>query len=256
MRKFCLPLVPLVAAFRGLPTLSCQPSDKEGSRESCVFIRGRTPMVCFLLCSDSPDGINDPFAQHANEFQVPLMSAPCEDPLCCVFGFLPCGACYNAYVLRKRALGGNMQNYECCQGYMPACCCIKPGKMGESSCPECCLFAESCCCLGLSMSSTRMFVQDMLGLRSDPTDRRLIRCNNCLMALSCICNILAIVNDSFSDLAALLDCIADCFFYSLLGCMNVQIRKELDAAEAAKKVGVPAVKTMSSKQARAMEMAR
>lgn len=184
------------------------------------------------------------------------MKAPCADPVCCISGFIPCCAVYNAYTLRSRVLGGSLENYECCQGYIPGCCCLKPGSMGEQSCPALCLCCESCCCLGLSLSSTRMYLQDMLNIRSDPMDRRLIRFNNCLFTLSCICNILAIFNGAFRDAAAILECISDCVFYSIMGCMNVQIRKELERAEAENLIGTPAVKTMSYKQARKMEMSR
>ena len=53
---------------------------------------------------------------------------------------------------------------------------------------------------------------------------RLIRINNCLQCLACICDILAIF---CSDLKACADCvhyIADCFYHCVSGCMTAQVR--------------------------------
>ncbi len=50
---------------------------------------------------------------------------------------------------------------------------------------RCCL--QSFCCHNLAVSSTRMYVMDKYQLHSDPCDRRIIRCNNCIQCAACIC---------------------------------------------------------------------
>ena len=72
-----------------------------------------------------------------------------------------------------------------------------------------------------------MMVMDQYDLRADPCDNRIIACSNCLQLLSCFCHILAMFEPSFSELAQLLDCIADCAFFATLSCMLAQIDTEL-----------------------------
>jgi len=178
-----------------------------------------------LICDGSKDGVDDPFGAKPNEFQTTMCNACCENPCCCLYGFActPCAAC----TLRRKVIEYDMTRYECCQGYIPACCCFCPGKCGEKTCPTLCLCCESICCPSLSISSSRMYVQDALSLSSDPCDRRLIRCSNCLQLLSCVCWILAIFCEEFRSLAYIIDCIADCVTYSVLGCMVAQVEVEL-----------------------------
>eukprot|EP01041_Mallomonas_annulata_P010827 gene10828-22587_t len=78
------------------------------------------------------------------------------------------------------------------------------------------------------MSSSRMFVMDMYELQSDPCDNRVIRFNNCLQVLSCVCDILAIFEPQLRDLAQLIDLIARIVFYCTMGCMAAQVNFELD----------------------------
>lgn len=81
------------------------------------------------------------------------------------------------------------------------CCCIKAGSCGEQSCPDLCLFLESCVCNCFAVSASRMYVMEKYDLGSDPCDYRLIRINNCLQILACVCNILAIFIAELRDLA-------------------------------------------------------
>ena len=113
----------------------------------------------------------------------------------------------------------------CCQGYANYCC-FKAGMIGDTGNPVC-MACESCCCPGLAVSSTRMYVMDKYDLQSDPCDRRILHCSNCLQLLACVCHILAIVQPEFRDLAALIDCIADLVFLTVMGCMNAQVDLEL-----------------------------
>ena len=50
------------------------------------------------------------------------------------------------------------------QGYFNVCCC-KAGQCCEQSCPEFCLFTESCLCNSLAVSATRSMVMDQYQLQ-------------------------------------------------------------------------------------------
>ena len=63
-------------------------------------------------------------------------------------------------------------------------------------------------------------------LRSDPCDYRLIRINNCLQMLSCICHMAALIIPDLRDLARILDLIADIFYHCVSGCMTAQVVHE------------------------------
>eukprot|EP00341_Mesodinium_pulex_P001964 CAMPEP_0116939448 /NCGR_PEP_ID=MMETSP0467-20121206/32741_1 /TAXON_ID=283647 /ORGANISM="Mesodinium pulex, Strain SPMC105" /LENGTH=98 /DNA_ID=CAMNT_0004621727 /DNA_START=346 /DNA_END=642 /DNA_ORIENTATION=- len=78
------------------------------------------------------------------------------------------------------------------------------------------------------MSTTRLYMMDKHNLGNDECDNRLIRLNNCLQMLACICSILAIFFDPLRDCAQILRWIADCFFYSMMGCMSSQIIYEVE----------------------------
>lgn len=133
-------------------------------------------MVCCLLCFSDEPVPDDPKAGRVNQFQITMMDGLCKNqPVCCLTCF--CAPC-SAYYTRYRVLDGDMTRYVCCQGYMN-CSCFKAGSCGEKSCPECCLCLESFFCIGLSMSSSRMYIMDRYDLRPDPCDNRLIRFNNC-----------------------------------------------------------------------------
>ena len=131
------------------------------------------------------------------------------------------------YALRSKALDGDLRKYSCFQGYFNICCCIKSGQCGEQSCPQLCLFLESCCCNCIAISATRIYVMEKYDLRSDPCDYRLIRINNCLQILSCVCDILAIFEQNLRNLAQIIDRIADLFYHMLSGCMTAQVAYEL-----------------------------
>jgi hypothetical protein len=134
-------------------------------------------MACCLFFF-SPEPIeDDPRGTRSNRFQISLMEGLYTyQPYCCGTYFCPC---CSAYYTRYRVLEGDMNKYICCQGYLSCGVCFQPGKCGERSCPEFCLALESFCCLGPSMSSSRMYVMDMYDLRPDPCDNRLIRFSNC-----------------------------------------------------------------------------
>ena len=126
------------------------------------------------------------------------------------------------YMLRKKVLENDMSKYVCCQGYIN-CCCFKAGACGEESCPDLCLCIESCLCNGFAVSASRMYVMDKYQLSSDPCDYRLIRINNCLQLIACVCNILAAFHDAFKLAAEIVNRIADLVYHIVSGCMTAQV---------------------------------
>jgi hypothetical protein len=115
-----------------------------------------------------------------------------------------------------------MTQYQCCQGYINICC-FKAGMCGEENCPDLCLCVESCLCNCFAVSASRMYVMDKYQLSTDPCDYRLIRINNCLQMLACICHILAQINDIFEAASAIIDRIADLMYHCVSGCMTAQV---------------------------------
>ena len=129
--------------------------------------------------------------------------------------------------LRIDYLRSDMTRYQCCQGVLPPCMCFKPGQMGEKDCPYACLCCEVMCCPGLAMSSTRAAVMGDYNLGSDPFDRKLIRCVNCLQMTACLCRVASAFEPSCNDVADAMSCIADFAFWSVMGCMASQVNNEM-----------------------------
>ena len=73
-----------------------------------------------------------------------------------------------------------------------------------------------------------MFMMDQYDLRPDPCDNRVVRLTNCLMMLSCIFDILAIFIRELREAAHILHVVANCVFYSTIGCMAGQVNREVD----------------------------
>jgi hypothetical protein len=126
-------------------------------------------------------------------------------------------------------LKDDMTKYKCCQGYFD-CCCFKAGSMGESSCPELCLCCESVCCPSCVVSASRLVVMDEYDLASDPCDNRIIRIYNCLVLISCLCDLAAIIsgNDTLKQIANIIDIIVHIMFQCISGCMTAQTAYEVD----------------------------
>eukprot|EP00963_Diacronema_lutheri_P008258 scaffold738_cov340-Pavlova_lutheri.AAC.23 len=66
---------------------------------------------------------------YRNNWQTDLMRAPCNDCRFCCFAIF-CSPCAS-FILRKRALYGDMERYTCCAGYMPC-----SGKVRASNMPR------------------------------------------------------------------------------------------------------------------------
>ena len=176
-------------------------------------------MAKFLLCCFSEGPIDsDPFAD-GEAFQTSLDQSCCENPGCCVFGL--CCPCCASCKLRKDYLRDDMSGYACCQKEIPSCCCFEPGKMGEQSCPNFCLCIESFCCTTVSISSTRSATMRTYGLSSDPFDRQLIRFTNCMICLSCLCQV---CNCKGKDMVRTA---TDIVVATVMGCMVAQVDHEL-----------------------------
>ena len=150
--------------------------------------------MCICFFDDGPID-KDPRANRGNMFKVGMKDAPCKDPAICCAGFL-CNPCVGFY-MRKKVLGGNLDLYMCCQGYYDGLCCGHPkaGSYGDTGNPAC-MACEMCCCPGWATSATRQYVMDQYDLASDPCDRQIIRFNNFMQLLSCICYTLAIIEPS------------------------------------------------------------
>lgn len=123
-----------------------------------------------------------------------------------------------------------MNNYICCQGYVNICG-FRAGTVGEERCPSFCLCVEACCCNGCAVSASRIYVMDKYQLSSDPCDYRLIRINNCIQAVACICDIAALFDSNLRHASRIADLIADVIFHTVSGCMTAQVIHELNLRE-------------------------
>eukprot|EP01039_Chlorochromonas_danica_P006424 gene6424-7083_t len=168
--------------------------------------------------------------QGGNRFQTGMLTAPCAGgcTLCWFCGqFIPLTCGITQFFLRRKVLDYDMTKYVCFQGYFNCCCC-KAGSCCESTCPCCCLCIEAHCCNFMAVSASRIYVMEKYDLTSDPCDYRLIRINNCLQCLACLCTILSIFNSAFNDCSRLVSLIADCFYHCVSGCMTAQVAFEVD----------------------------
>ena len=96
------------------------------------------------------------------------------------------------------------------------------------SCPQCCLCLEVWLCESCAISATRIYVQEERQIQTDPCDNRIIRFNNCMQILSCICHIMAMISDMFEAAAAIIDLIADITYCITQACMQAQTCHELE----------------------------
>ncbi|CAN0460587.1 unnamed protein product [Ectocarpus sp. 8 AP-2014] len=76
-----------------------------------------------------------------------------------------------------------------------------------------------------------MYIMDKFEVQPDPWDNRIIRFNNCLQLLSCICHCAAIFVQDFRKLARLTDVLANLVYLSAVGCMTGQMMAEMEYQE-------------------------
>ena len=152
----------------------------------------------------------------------------------------PLGICgITACVSRKEMLDtmrNGIEDYSCCQGHCSGCACVPECKGSTAG-----MLCEGCCCPVLSLSFTRIEVMRTRGLTPDKTDYQLMRCSNCLQAISAACSCVACVLSIFvggevghvARLAAnITEGVACCFTFSVSGCMYVQVMTELELHKA------------------------
>ncbi|EGD75470.1 hypothetical protein PTSG_06544 [Salpingoeca rosetta] len=182
-----------------------------------------TNKMCQFLCDGSPTEDDPRKDLQDRQWETSMLKAGCNQPLgCCCAMFFPC--CCAMY-LRYKALNEDMSKYSCCQGFIcPKCMNCVPL---QESCPWLCLCLEVSICEACAISATRIYVQVERQIITDPCDNRIIRFNNCMQILSCICNILAIFIDGLDALANLIDLIADIVYCLTQACMQAQTYHEL-----------------------------
>ena len=182
-----------------------------------------------------------------HQFALGLKDACCTEPCCCILAGCgaPCGftACWarNAVLAKYETNGAD--DYVCCQGYVPKCCCC--------DWPNCCkgsmfgLCLEGCCCPMFSLSMARIHMMDKKQIRPDSMDYQIIACSNCLQLISCILQFIAIFVKEVEEAAIIVDLIADLFTCSVAGCMGAQvhheIKKDADGIKYVVAQGVPVV---------------
>mmetsp|Transcript_11827 Transcript_11827/g.19706 ORF Transcript_11827/g.19706 Transcript_11827/m.19706 type:complete len:214 (-) Transcript_11827:107-748(-) len=176
------------------------------------------------------------YAGNSDKFEITLCQAPFKACPCWISSML-CFPCAQTH-MRKKALnhiepGSGWSNYKCCQGYFGGCCCLQPGKCGDSACPVPCMCLEACCCPGLAASTNSMLIRDKYGLGLDEDDVRLIRCSNCLMCFAVILSCIGICFDWDGERACIniVNGIADVTFCCVSGCMTAQCNYEIERRE-------------------------
>eukprot|EP00656_Telonema_subtile_P017961 TRINITY_DN1968_c0_g1_i4.p1 TRINITY_DN1968_c0_g1~~TRINITY_DN1968_c0_g1_i4.p1 ORF type:complete len:188 (-),score=24.95 TRINITY_DN1968_c0_g1_i4:318-881(-) len=85
---------------------------------------------------------------------------------------------------------------------------------------------EMVCCPGLAISSTRLQLMVEFALTPLPSDNQIIRFNNCMQCLACLCNVLAMVVRECETVAHVVQCLAHLVFLCTAGCMAGQINME------------------------------
>mmetsp|Transcript_17019 Transcript_17019/g.44329 ORF Transcript_17019/g.44329 Transcript_17019/m.44329 type:complete len:197 (-) Transcript_17019:60-650(-) len=175
-------------------------------------------MVC-CLCFDGSPVDDHKYAMHERQWETDMCGACCANPCACLVAMVApcCCACH----VRKMALNHDLQKYQCCQRHVCSSCTEKCCGCCENSCPCLTLCAEGLFCPCWAISSTRMYVQEERQLMNDPCDNRLIRLNNCLQCLACVCHCFKL------DGEQAVQCIADIVFLVVSGCMQAQVHHEL-----------------------------
>lgn len=160
---------------------------------------------------------------YRNLWHTDLMSTMRADPgYCCLSAI--CAPCIS-YMLRKRALYGDMSRYTCCGGYMPC-----SGRCGESKCPEFCLCTEVFLCFGNSVATTRFMLQDEFNIQTTQCDNCIIGFMFCIQQLACIFSIVACITgmEELQEASQILSCFADLVYCTVCACMQTQHKVEMD----------------------------
>lgn len=161
--------------------------------------------------------------EYANRWKTGLCGAPVNEPVCCCLSL--CCPCCASYALRKRTIYNNMENYQCCGGYLPC-----SGRCSESSFPELCLCLEVCCCFGTSVAVTRWMIQDEMRVQNSACDNCLLGTMLFMQQLACVCQVAACItgDESLAQLADLISFLAEVLWWSVCACLQTQHKMQLD----------------------------
>eukprot|EP00038_Savillea_parva_P006457 m.163894 g.163894 ORF g.163894 m.163894 type:complete len:225 (-) comp12353_c0_seq1:298-972(-) len=194
-------------------------------------------VMCFLSgkpLNDEEKSKNDgnrKYFEDGRQWETDMCHSCCTDPpggcCTCILGGLPISQSCCIMYLRHRALQGDMSKYQCCQGYMCRQCTEKCSSC-EQSIPFVTLCCEAFCCSCFALSATRIYLQEERQIQSDPCDNRIIRFNNFIQILACICSILAIFISELREAAECINLIADIVYCMTSGCMQAQTYVELN----------------------------
>merc|ERR1711865_402303 len=183
--------------------------------------------MCLLCISGAPHE-NDTRADLHEKIEVKMLDAPCADPVCCCCAFFyPWCSIPTIFMLRKKYLDASGDEYTCCQSKFAGCCCIKPGKVGEKTCPCLCQCLESCIFPFIAMSSTRYATMDHYQIGSDEQDRQILRVEQYCQMCACACRLLAMCFDEFKEASHYMTLAANTFSACVCGCMAAQVNIEL-----------------------------
>jgi len=194
---------------------------------------------CFLCCCFSPGPLSREELQksgykgehpycalhHQQRFQVSMANSCCKSPCCCLLTSFTCTYGTN-WCLRREVIEADWNQYHCCQGFTPCSECLESCLCCEGDGRCCCMCLECLCCPGLAISATRIQLMHEFALAVDPCDNQIIRFNNCMQLLACVCDIAAICFKPARDLARIIDLIAHLVFMATAGCMAAQIHHE------------------------------
>lgn len=156
----------------------------------------------------------DRFAEIGTNWQVKMFEAPCEVPGSFCYGCC-CPMCFTCSQ-REEILELTNEPYICCAGLCPC------GPLGQPQ-DKSCLYAEVCCCLGMSVAANRWMLQTRFLKINDPCDDCLILCNAALSCVACLCQLF---NDD-EGMVSLVMCIADVMNCCVMSCMLAQHQHEI-----------------------------
>ena len=127
-------------------------------------------------------------------FALGLKDACCEEPCCCIVSALGapfgCTACWARKAVLEKYSANGLDDYVCCQGYIPQICCCNPSTWCAGS--RLGLACEGLCCPVFSLSLARLHMMDAKQNRPDPCDYQIIWCSNILQLVSCVLDVVAI----------------------------------------------------------------
>lgn len=185
-----------------------------GSIAGCVASPCAFPLVFLFPADRHVGGGGDAATADGGGWVVSMLRAPLARPLCC------CVACVlpplGQYLVRLRALDGDMSRYSLFQGRFDGPHCLaacnpslpftlRAGSHGEQRCPQAYLCAEASCCTVCAFYASRGLMRDERGLGWDPTE---VRVENCLFVFGQLASSCAACGCALQCVGCLLQCCA------------------------------------------------